>query len=71
LKQFFRIGTTTTRRERYNATKSIVYIQVQVAMTNDMANLGEIAKNKEGKMYIMRGYNKEMAGMKIPDKQEL
>jgi hypothetical protein len=37
--------------------------------TNKMVHQGEMAVNKEGKMYIMRGYFKEIAGTKIPDKR--
>jgi hypothetical protein len=38
-----------------------------VVKEDKFAHLGAIAKNEEGKMYIMRGYTDDMKGTKIPD----
>jgi hypothetical protein len=38
-----------------------------VVTEDNFAHLGAIAKHKDGKMYIMRGYTDEMKGTKIPD----
>jgi hypothetical protein len=52
---------------RNEATGKVFTIGVQVVTEDKFAHLGAIAKNGEGKMYIMRGYTADMSGTKIPD----
>jgi predicted phosphodiesterase len=52
---------------RNEATRIVFTIGVQVVTEDNFAHLGAIAKLKDGKMYIMRGYTDEMKGTKIPD----
>jgi predicted transcriptional regulator with HTH domain len=51
-----------------NANKRIITVGVRVDSNDSMVQLGAIARSNKGKIYIMRGYVKEMAGTKIPDK---
>jgi hypothetical protein len=52
---------------RNEATGKVLTIGVRVVTEDKFAHLGAIAKNGEGKMYIMRGYTANMSGTKIPD----
>jgi hypothetical protein len=49
------------------ATGKVFTIRVRVVKDDNFAHLGAIVKNKEGKMYIMRGHTANMSGTKIPD----
>jgi hypothetical protein len=49
------------------ATRKVFTIEVRVVTDDKFAHLGAIAKNNEGKMYIMRGDTANMSGTKIPD----
>jgi hypothetical protein len=57
----------TTLRVRNKATRKGMTIGVQVVREDKFAHLGAIARNDEGKRYIMRGYTDDMKGTKIPD----
>jgi hypothetical protein len=57
----------TTLKVENKATEKVMTIGVQVVREDKFALLGAIAKNDEGKMYIMRGYTDDMKGTKIPD----
>jgi hypothetical protein len=52
---------------RNKATGKVFTIAVRVVTDDKFAHLGAIAKNNEGKMYIMRGNTANMSGTKIPD----
>jgi hypothetical protein len=69
LEPVFTMQATTTMSECSNARKTVVPVGVGVVTTYDTAQLGEMARNSKGKMYIMRGYVEGMAGTKIPDEQ--
>jgi hypothetical protein len=49
------------------ATGQVITIGVRVVKEDEFAHLGAIAKNEEGKIYIMRGYTDDMKGTNIPD----
>jgi hypothetical protein len=42
------------------ATRKVLTIGMRVVTEDKFAHLGAIAKNEEGKMYIMRGYTANM-----------
>jgi hypothetical protein len=52
---------------RNEATGKVFTIAARVVTEDNFSHLGAIARNNEGKMYIMRGYTANMSGTKIPD----
>jgi hypothetical protein len=52
---------------RNEATGIVLTIGVPMVTEGNFAHLGAIARNNEGKMYIMRGYTDDMKQTKIPD----